>query len=122
MPFLQRQDVYNSLCSLKSIKCPGPDGIPNIILKYCSETLALPLTILFNYSLKFGHFPTFWKKSYIIPLHKSGSLTNVSNYRGIAKLSAIPKLFEKLITDVISHKFRSSHFNIVSAVDFSNLI
>lgn len=33
-----------------------------------------------------------------------GSLLDASNYRGIAKLSANPKLFEKLITDIISHK------------------
>ena len=43
----------------------------------------------------------------MIPLHKSGSLINVSNYRGIAKLSAIPKLFEKLVTDIVSHHVSS---------------
>ena len=133
MPFLQSQYVSKNLRNLRSIKSPGPDGIPSIILKYCSDTLAIPLTLLFNYSLKYSHFPTFWKKSYIVPLHKSGSLTNVSNYRGIAKLSAIPKLFEKLITDVISHKvqpilspyqhgFRSGLSTITNLIQFSSTV
>ena len=38
-------------------------------------------------------FPEIWKESYIIPLHKSGNKNEVSNYRGIAKLSSIPTLF-----------------------------
>ena len=36
-------------------------------------------------------------ESYIIPLHKSGNKN--SNYRGIAKLSSISKLFEQILTN-----------------------
>ena len=59
-------------------------------------------------SLSNGYFPEIWKKSFIIPLFKSGSKSNISNYRGIAKLSVIPKLLEKIITDILSHQISSS--------------
>ena len=36
---------------------------------------------------------------YIISLHKSGNKNEVSNYRGIAKLRSIPKLFEQILTN-----------------------
>ncbi|XP_075157525.1 uncharacterized protein LOC142230782 [Haematobia irritans] len=43
-----------------------------------------------------------------VPLHKSGRPFDVSNYRGIAKLNAIPKVFEKMdVTDVLSHSISS---------------
>lgn len=35
-------------------------------------------------------------------------MINVTNYRGIAKLNAIPKLFEKLVTDTVSHYVSSA--------------
>lgn len=57
--------------------------------------------------MKYGYFPKFWRASFIIPLFKSGNKSNVSNYRGIAKLSAIPKLFEKCITDFLVHQISS---------------
>ena len=111
----------------------GPDGIPNSLLKYCYNTLAKPLTILFNASLRLGYFPNLWKSSYLIPLHKSGSKTNASNYRGIAKLNAIPKLFEKLITDIVSynvssiidcrqHGFRKGLSTVTNLLQFSSQI
>ena len=42
-----------------------------------------------------------------IPLFKSGSKSLISNYRGIAKLNTIPKLFEKIIYDMLSHQISS---------------
>lgn len=101
---LEVSTVLNHLKSLKSSCKPGSDGIPSIILKKCAEVLAEPLTYLFNISLKFGIFPICWKESFIIPLYKSGSRSNATNYRAIAKLNAIPKLFEKIITDILKHE------------------
>lgn len=99
--------VFNNLKTLKNTYNPGPDGIPNNILKNCADSLSYPLTILFNHSLRTGYLPSLWKESYIIPLYKSGNKNSVSNYRGIAKLSAIPKLLEKIITDSLSHQVSS---------------
>ena len=45
----------------------------------------------------------FWKDSYIIPLFKSGTKSDVTNYRSITKLSAIPKMFGKLNADYFVH-------------------
>ena len=52
-------------------------------------------------------FPPLWKESFIIPLHKKGSKSDAKNYRGIAKLSAIPKLFEKVLTPHLQHLCKS---------------
>jgi Reverse transcriptase (RNA-dependent DNA polymerase) len=86
---------------LDSKKGPGPDGIPPRILKECLKGLEKPLTMLFNLSLKSGIFPENWKTSYIVPIFKNGARDQIENYRGIAILSAIPKLFEKLVFDKI---------------------
>lgn len=62
---------------------------------------------MFNRSLATGGFPAIWKKSFIVPFYKNGSRCNVENYRGIAKLSDIPKLFELLISRKLVHSLKS---------------
>lgn len=62
---------------------------------------------MFNLSLSTGIFPASWKESFIVPLHKNGCRSNIENYRGIAKLSGIPKLFEKLVTLKLVHSIQS---------------
>lgn len=107
LPTIDSSAIKNGLKKLKLSYSDGPDRIPSCILINCADTLTTPLTILFNTSIKYGYFPKFWKESYIIPLFKSGNKSQVTNYRGIAKLSAIPKLFEKCITDNFSHSISS---------------
>lgn len=104
---LDETTVFNYLNKLKfSYKC-GPDGIPSSLLIKCAAAFTSPLTYIFNISIIYGFFPTYWKDSFIIPLFKSGCKRNIENYRGIAKLSSLPKLFEKIITDQLSHQVSS---------------
>ncbi|XP_008483685.1 uncharacterized protein LOC113472006 [Diaphorina citri] len=95
--------VFKKLNSLQKSSSAGPDGVPPLLLRECAAELCRPLTLLFNKSLTDGVFPQFWKDSFVIPLYKAGSKTNVTNYRPIAKISSIPKLFESLVLDII-HK------------------
>lgn len=106
-PLIDHADVARSLKRLKFSFNHGPDGVPNCLLINCAESLSAPLSLMFNTSIKYGYFPKYWRSSYIIPLFKSGRKSDVKNYRGIAKLSSIPKLFEKFISDYLSHHVSS---------------
>lgn len=106
-PLISTSDIVYYIRTTKSSIYSGPDGIPACILTNCANALAIPLSIMFNVSLKYGYFPEVWKKSFIIPLFKAGSKLNVINYRGIAKLSAIPKLFERCLIDYLCRQISS---------------
>ena len=56
-----------------------------------------PNLFLFNLSLRSGEFLDSWKFSYITPVYKSGPKQNIENYRPIAKLQLIPKIFESIV-------------------------
>lgn len=93
---------------LKSSTGCGPDCIPSLLLKRCATSLATPLAGIFK-SLTTEEFPACWKDSFVFPVYKKGCRTNVANYRGIASLSAISKLFEKLIHECARHILKNQH-------------
>jgi hypothetical protein len=100
-------EIFNALHSLDFNPCPGPDGIPNILLRSCKYSLSIPLCRLFNRSLKVGVFPPQWKNSFITPIFKSGNKSCITNYRPITKQSALPKLIEKLIVPSLAFSFKN---------------
>lgn len=104
-PHISPDDIIKSLRFFKD-GC-GPDGISSYFLKQFSNEIALPLSILFNNSLSKGVFPVTWKSSHIVPIFKSGNRSEVSNYRGISLLSAIPKLFESIVCDYMFFGLKS---------------
>jgi len=95
-PSIDKYNVLESTSKIKPSYKSGPDGIPSFLIKSCCSELAYPLLTLFNKSLSLGYFPLCWKNSFIIPLHKSGVKTDIANFRGIARLYAIPKHFESI--------------------------
>lgn len=99
---LCQNEIEEALLNLDLNKSEGPDKIPPFLLRKCAIALAQPLTNIFNISLATGQFLKTWKISFLSPIFKSGSKQEVTNYRPICKLSAIPKLFEKVVYNKIS--------------------
>ena len=50
----------------------GPDGWPITIIKSVGEFISVPLSILFNKSLKSGTSPPDWKCANVTPSNKKG--------------------------------------------------
>lgn len=100
------EDILEEISKIDESYTCGPDGIPSIVLTKCTS-LCTPLSTLFNKSIKDGYFPSAWKTSFIIPLHKKGCKENIENYRPIARLSAIPKIFEAMLCKTLYFHVKS---------------
>lgn len=90
-------DVEEVLQKLQLDKGAGVDGISNYFLFRTSATIAIPLSLIFNASLRSGIFPSALKKTIIHPIFKKGDPHDIENYRPIAILNAIAKVFERLV-------------------------
>lgn len=100
-------EIETKLQGLDASKGTGPDEIPPIVLKHCSSLLAPQLSIFFNECMNFGTFPNLLKTSFIVPIHKSGSKTDVKNYRPITIQPTLAKVWESLVLDKIKFQLKS---------------
>ncbi|EFO92064.1 hypothetical protein CRE_13098 [Caenorhabditis remanei] len=75
------------LLKLKNKINTTPDELPALFLKKVATSIALPLSLIFNESLKTGAIPSLWKEAIILPLFKKGSRSDASNYRPISLTS-----------------------------------
>ncbi|MEW8544930.1 MAG: reverse transcriptase family protein, partial [Candidatus Thiodiazotropha sp.] len=92
-------EVKSIIMSLRSNKSPGIDGLISEIFK-CSVDLITPfITKLFNTVFKSGLYPQSWTESYITPIFKKGDVDDTNNYRGIALINILAKLYSKLLHD-----------------------
>ena len=96
MPPVTTHETIQVINALKN-KEGHMDEIPVHIIKQNKDLFALPLTILFNQSVESGTFPERFKLAKIIPIHKTGCKSVLSNYRPISILSTFSKIFETLM-------------------------
>ncbi|CAF1076370.1 unnamed protein product, partial [Brachionus calyciflorus] len=91
--------ISEILSSLKSDKSTGPDDMNPYFLKFCSKSIALPLSIIFNNSLLNGEVPELWKLANVTPLHKNGSKLESSNYRPVSLTFVPGKIMERIVRE-----------------------
>ncbi|XP_047132453.2 uncharacterized protein LOC124811182 [Hydra vulgaris] len=78
-----------ALGALKPTTSTGLDGIPNVFLKNCANSLSNSLSHLFDTSFKDGAIPLDWKVASVIPIHKKGPAVDpVSHSKLLMKLPA----------------------------------
>lgn len=92
------EKVVSAINKLDDKKDQGPMGIPVLFVKHNVAKLAPILTKIYNCIMKTGSIPATWKKSFIQPIPKKGKNCDVSNYRGIAMQSVLPKVLDRLLT------------------------
>lgn len=71
--------VLKLLEGLDVNKGAGSDSIPPIFFACCSVSLAEPVALMFSdRSLNEGYIPNIWKVAHIVPVHKKGTVSLVS--------------------------------------------
>ena len=80
-------------------KSSGPDQIPGIVLKKCASSISIPLSNLFSNIYYSGNVPLEWKQANVVPIHKKGDKSDISNYRPISLTSLVAKIMERIIQD-----------------------
>nr|CAI5841722.1 unnamed protein product [Callosobruchus analis] len=95
--------VIEKIINLKNNKSPGHDGIKAEHIKEIVMEIVKPLTCLFNNCIEQGIFPETFKSSIVKPIFKTGTKTNLSNYRPISLITNFAKIFEKILHDQVTN-------------------
>ena len=128
-------EVYKALKEINVSKSSGMDNISSFVIKETFLTLLTQITHLYNLSAKCSVFPQAWKDALVIPIPKTGDLSNVKNFRPISLLPLPGKILEKLVKSQVTkhfennnifsevqHGFRKNHSTIHSVAQLANYV
>ena len=93
--------MYEKLRRLKSTKSTLPIDLPNKLRKEVEVELTKPLTVIINWCLSEGRFPTQWKHEWISPVPKVPEPQVLKNLRKVACTSDFNKVLESFTKDWI---------------------
>ena len=93
------------ISQLSPYKAPGPDGIPNIMLKKCAKLILPYLLQIFRAVLSLNIYPDQWREIETCVLRKPGKprYDVPKAYRLVALVNTIAKLFSSVIAEDITY-------------------
>lgn len=74
----RRNIKYNRIKKINNNITCGIDDVPKFIVKECWRIYSKHLYILFNLAIRTSTFPSIWENSRICPVHKIGSMFDIS--------------------------------------------
>lgn len=89
--------VKEQLLGLKASTSPGIEGLPAELLKRCSGSLSVPLSMIMQKSFDSMALPRSWKDASVTPIFKKGDKLDCSNYRPVSIVPIVAKIAEKIV-------------------------
>ena len=93
-------------------KATGPDNNSPRVHKNCARKLSEPLATIFATCPEHKKWPAAWKEIHAVPFYKKESRTDPRHYRPISLLSAVGKVFEKMVAETMWKHL--NHHNLLS--------
>lgn len=100
-PLFTAEELLQAADKLPSGKAPGPDCVPNEVIRLAARRSPDTFLIAFNACLVQRVFPIKWKRAKLILLHKGAGKPpdQPSSYRPIILLDGAGKLLERMLLD-----------------------
>lgn len=105
------------------------------LISKVADSIAKPLSYIFNLSFEHGVVPCDMKISRAIPIHKGGNISLLDHFRGVVLICSFSKILEKIMYERLlsfleSHNFfynrqygfRKKHSTVHNALDLTNII
>ena len=103
------KEIENIIQGMKTSQCEDVFGLSTKTIKWVSNYISRPLAALFNTAMENGVFHNKLKIARITPVYKKkGEERNCENYRPIAVLPAVSKIFEEIILRRIHDHFNKN--------------
>ena len=101
---ISKEQVKRQLAKLKPFKAPGPDGIPNIVLTKCADTILNRLHNIYSAISEKGIYYAPWKQSTTVVLRKPGKprYDTPKAYRPIALLNTMSKVLTAIMAELLT--------------------
>lgn len=90
-------EIRKTIRTMKNKTASTDDGISLRVLEGLPHNAILTLSDVINMSFLTASFPSSFKEAKILPLHKGGDRSSLSNYRPISLLPTLSKLIKCLI-------------------------
>jgi len=96
-------EIIPIIQTLKNKNCHQPYDIPLFLWRSIATNIANPITFLANQMFSTAIFPKICKLSILTPIFKKGNIDKPENYRPIAGLHNLSKIFERLMLNRITN-------------------
>ena len=105
------QQIRRAVNKTAPNKAPGPDGIPNAVIKKALPHIEWHLRTIMQASINLGYFPKAFKETKTVVIRKSGKpdYTVPKAYRPIALENTMGKIMESIIAESISYLTEEYH-------------